>query len=193
MSGPSRVVCNLGPLDALNLDIRNNRGAYVKVGILSGKKTGRKEGDLDNPNLGATHEFGSFGRKIPSRSFLRMPLSSELPHRMNAIGRDVWQAIIDKQGLRVALKKLGVHGENTVQAAFDSNGSSVRDSGWSDAWGARRSRTSRPARPRRRGRHAPRVAPGVRRARSRDSAGTARSRSRRRRRRVQFVVITTRT
>ena len=123
MSGPSKVVCNLGPLDALNLDIRNNRGAYVKVGILSGKKTGRSGGgDLDNPNLGATHEFGSFGRKIPSRSFLRMPLSSELPHRMNAIGRDVWQAIIDKEGLRMALKKLGVYGENTVQAAFDSNG-----------------------------------------------------------------------
>ena len=135
MSGPSKVVCNLGPLDALNLDIRNNRGAYVKVGILSGKKTGRSGGgDLDNPNLGATHEFGSFGRKIPSRSFLRMPLSSELPHRMNAIGRDVWQAIIDKEGLRMALKKLGVYGEKTVQAAFDSNGFG-RWTGWSSAYG----------------------------------------------------------
>ena len=134
MSGPSKVVCNLGPLDALNLDIRNNRGAYVKVGILSGKKTGRSGGgDLDNPNLGATHEFGSFGRKIPSRSFLRMPLSSELPHRMNAIGRDVWQAIIDKEGLRMALKKLGVYGENTVQAAFDSNGFG-RWAPWSDRY-----------------------------------------------------------
>ena len=133
MSGLSKVVCNLGPLDALNLDIRNNRNAYVKVGILSGKKTGRKEGDLDNPNLGATHEFGSFGRKIPSRSFLRMPLSSELPHRMNAIGRDVWQAIIDKEGLRVALKKLGVYGEDTVQAAFDSNGFG-RWAPWSDRY-----------------------------------------------------------
>ena len=133
MANSNQVVPNYGAQPKGKANIMQQGQTQVDAWGQDPSATGMIPKEKDNPNLGATHELGSFGRKIPSRSFLRMPLSSELPHRMNAIGRDVWQAIIDKQGLRVALKKLGVHGENTVQAAFDSNGFG-RWAPWSDRY-----------------------------------------------------------
>ena len=139
----SVVVCNLAPLEALNLDIAANEHAYVKVGILGVGRAGRpahptrKEAGIDNPNLGAVHEFGSMKRHIPPRSFLRMPLMTKLPDKMRAIGKAVWQSIIDQKGIRTALADLGAEGENTVQEAFNTGGFG-QWAPWSEKYGRRR-------------------------------------------------------
>lgn len=46
----------------------------VRVGIF-GDKTSRSSGGITNAELGAIHEFGVISKKIPARSFLRMPLA----------------------------------------------------------------------------------------------------------------------
>jgi hypothetical protein len=122
------VVANFAPLEGLIADLEKNRDAHVRVGILaSGGHVGREneewnKEDINNPTLGLVHEFGSASNNIPPRSFLRVPLATELPTRMRQIGKKVWQSIINGQGLAVALKELGIAGENVVQGAFNSNG-----------------------------------------------------------------------
>jgi hypothetical protein len=138
MISKSIVVANFAPLDALNLDIENNRGAYVKVGILGdGGHVGRKETGINNPSLGLAHEFGVASHNLPQRSFLRVPLSTELPKRMAALGRDFWQAILDKKGVKGGLRILGGYAEKTVDDAFASGGFG-RWPTWSDKYGRHR-------------------------------------------------------
>lgn len=97
----------------------------VKVGCLGGGKAGRwgpGSGVMNNPSLGAVHEFGSKLRHIPARSFLRVPLLLKLPERIDQIGRDVWRSLVLNRGLTEALRLLGVLGEQIVQEAFATGG-----------------------------------------------------------------------
>jgi phage gpG-like protein len=113
----------------------------VQVGIF-GNKSGRNKGAITNAELGAIHEFGSSGRrgyfhalmrfagvhefgsfsgKVPSRSFLRMPISTQS-------GQIVKETTSTGKGLIAAgkmvllLKRLGIACENAVQRAFESRG-----------------------------------------------------------------------
>ena len=137
----SFVALNLAPLEALNLNIENNRGAYVKVGLLGGKAA-RKDEEINNPSLGFEHEFGNMSHHLPARSFLRMPLRDHLPERMQAIGRDAWQALINRKGIRTALKTLGVYGAEVVTEAFDTGGWG-QWAPWSDKYAQMREQTWR--------------------------------------------------
>ena len=139
MPSKSIVVANFAPLEALNADLEKYRNAHVRVGILAaGGKIGREDEDwnkegINNPTLGLVHEYGSASNNIPPRSFLRVPLMTELPKRMQQIGRKVWESIINSKGMFVALKELGVTGENVVQGAFNSAGYG-RWQAWSESY-----------------------------------------------------------
>ncbi len=115
-------------LTALGRELRAFKNARVRVGILGGEKTSRydiektNQDKLNNPTLGAIHEFGSKLRNIPARSFLRMPLTLFLPKRIQQIGVAVWRALVVQSGALLALKQLGVAAENTVQEAFQTGG-----------------------------------------------------------------------
>ena len=137
----SFVALNLAPLEALNLNIENNRGAYVKVGLLGGKAA-RKGDPINNPSLGFEQEFGNMSHHLPARSFLRMPLRDQLPKRMQAIGKAVWQALIDSKGIRAALQTLGVYGEEVVDEAFDTGGWG-QWAPWSDSYAQKREQSWR--------------------------------------------------
>lgn len=115
-------------LPALGRALRAFKNARVRVGILSGAKVGRydiektTQDKFNNPTLGIVHEFGSKLRNIPARSFLRMPLTLFLPKRIQQIGIAVWRALVIQNGPLLALKQLGVAGENVVQEAFETGG-----------------------------------------------------------------------
>lgn len=121
MQGGSLVVDKTA-LDALRKDIQTNGRARVRVGILGGNAA-RVSGDtLNNPSLGAVHEFGVIGKGIPSRSFLRMPVIQELPQALLLTNKGTWQKVILKKGLLGALELLGAYALDVIQLAFDTGG-----------------------------------------------------------------------
>jgi hypothetical protein len=137
--------------------LQTARNARVRVGVLGNKAdrfddAGSKQ-KLNNPSLGLTHEFGSMTRNIPARSFLRMPLRTRLPARMEQIGRAFWRAMILKRGPLYALRALGVEAENIVQEAFETGGFghwpkwSPRYARWRAAYERARSKLVGPLRP----------------------------------------------
>ena len=125
----NKVTLDIRQLQALRKQLADNKGAVVRVGILGNRNerfdinTSTTTRDkLNTPTRGLIHEFGSVANNIPERSFLRMPLLTRLPSKVNQIGRQVWRDLVTGQGLLPALKQLGVLGENIVQEAFATRG-----------------------------------------------------------------------
>lgn len=77
--------------------------------------------ELTNAEIGAIHEFGMIGRKIPQRSFLWMPLSLYLKDEVQKKSA-VFNRLIGLASMQQAYATLGILGENVVQAAFQTGG-----------------------------------------------------------------------
>jgi len=84
----------------------------IKVGIL-GENAKRSNGESNNADIGAKHEFGYDG--MPVRSFLRMPLQEELPRNLEKMD-------FEKLDPEDMAHKIGQAAVTTVHQAFDSGG-----------------------------------------------------------------------
>lgn len=124
------IKLDLRGLSELKKVVAGFRNARVKVGLL-GNKADRFDANWNkmrknNPTIGMEHEFGvkvnPWGRETPARSFLRMPLFTQLPRKIAAIGATTWKAIIVKRSLHDGLKNLGIAAEATIQEAFNTGG-----------------------------------------------------------------------
>ncbi len=97
-------------------------GPKILVGILGGKDVRKGEGS-SNATIGAKHEFGLDG--LPMRSFLRMPLSTELSNHLKtsgALDQDVLLQVMHTGKITPWLEKIAIVAETTVQDAFDTGG-----------------------------------------------------------------------
>lgn len=112
--------------------LRKLQGARAEVGLFSNKA--RREDAtreeirhtvnvdfvaLNNPTLGAIHEFGSTKKGIPERSFLRMPLMTRL---FPAVRKIDWVDLIHRKGVAHALGIVGVVAEGVIHDAFATGG-----------------------------------------------------------------------
>lgn len=122
--GSSTVTLRIDEMKALAVELEKAKGARVKVGIMGDTthRWGPGSGEWTNAGLGAAHEFGSVTRNLPARSFLRVPLMTRLPTKVDEIGRATWRSIILTKGIMPALQALGFVGENIVQRAFETGG-----------------------------------------------------------------------
>lgn len=100
----------------------------ARIGIL-GDKAARKEETskkgASNAEIGAVHEYGSIGKGIPQRSFLRVPLADHLEKEMEESGAlsDEESKQVIKQGSVIPwLKKIAVLAEGVVRKGFDTGG-----------------------------------------------------------------------
>lgn len=106
---------------ALNLFVKGlDSRAAVKVGIL-GHKTQRKQGSLTNSEIGAIHEFGSWSRGIPARSFLRVPIFLKQETILKEAGQNAL-VNLGRGDIGQVLKEFGVACERAIQQAFASSG-----------------------------------------------------------------------
>ena len=128
----STVTLTKVEFDRLKRDLNTAKSARVKVGIL-GNKTDRQAYDqlyyassssstINNAEIGLAHEYGQKTKNLPARSWLRMPLMTMLPKRLEHIGRAFWRTMILKTGVTTALKALGIEEENVVQRGFATQG-----------------------------------------------------------------------
>lgn len=96
--------------------------SYARVGVLE-DHTARLTGDSDNATVGAKQEFGSASENIPVRSFLRVPLMTELPKRWDILGGRIYRSVfLKKEGVTGALRVLGAAGKSIVKEGFRTNG-----------------------------------------------------------------------
>jgi hypothetical protein len=97
----------------------------VQVGIL-GDKTHRGTDNPDgltNAQIGAWHEFGT--SKLPVRSFLRLPLTTQLERyleKSGAFSKDAVKEVLEQRSIVPWLMKIGVLAEQIVADAFASGG-----------------------------------------------------------------------
>lgn len=119
----STVKTNFTKLRALQRYVGELETARVQVGLF--KATSGRSADAgriqDNPSLGFVHEFGSTKKKIPERSFLRMPLTLHLGKLIEAKGAS-WLYLLFTRGVKRTLAFLGALGEDVVQEAFATRG-----------------------------------------------------------------------
>ncbi len=93
----------------------------VQVGIFGNKSSRLDTKALSNAEIGAIHEFGSFSRGIPPRSFLRMPLHTHPDQILKQVAPGAKEMLAAGKKVML-LKRLGIACENVIQAAFASRG-----------------------------------------------------------------------
>lgn len=95
---------------------------FVKIGILGDKD--KREKAVSNSEIGIVHEFGSFTKNIPARSFLRMPLIEKKKELLNALMKykKLFEKEIAKGNIFILFERLGLAAENIIQLAFETSG-----------------------------------------------------------------------
>ena len=121
MSSTHRVFLNVDGLKKL-LTAINDNSLIVKVGIFSGRNArGSDKGPAGNAALGALHEFGSFSKGIPARSFLRVPIMMKAAEIVKKASYDLRKRLA-KGDKRAILQDLGLACEDAVGEAFETGG-----------------------------------------------------------------------
>ena len=116
------VTLDLSTLKTLRGKLEELEQTKVRVGLFAetAGRSGVEKGRIDdNPSLGFVHEFGNAKKKIPERSFIRMPLMLHLAPLLE--GKD-WITSLMKRGVKRTLGFLGVLGEDCIQEAFATGG-----------------------------------------------------------------------
>ncbi len=117
------VQVNTKVLDQLYRAIRDNK-ITAKIGIL-GAKNARTGPSSSNASVGAAHEYGSPARRLPIRSFLRMPITEKLPKELEKSGffnEDMLKANIKDGNLKQYVDKIAIAAVAVVLQAFDTTG-----------------------------------------------------------------------
>ena len=114
------VTLNTKGLQAFKRQIKAAGKSVAEVGIFQNHNA-RSDTDLTNSEIGAKNEFGSLSEGVPERSFLRMPLMTELPEIIEAESAQLEKAFVE-DGPKAVLEQIGFMGEAAIQQAFDSAG-----------------------------------------------------------------------
>lgn len=104
-----------------NLQKSLNARYFTRVGIL-GKTTTRPDDAQTNAEIGLKQEFGSITQNIPPRSFIRMPLTTQIEKIQEGLKKIkiIENAAQDK--VKRIYEMLGLLGEEVIQEAFSTAG-----------------------------------------------------------------------
>lgn len=112
------VLTKTSRVKELNSSLRKLKGSLVMVGIAKGSdKDKRKDGGIDNSDLGWIHENGSPSRNIPARPFLRPGVkegSEKICSQMEAAMRAALKD--DKTAMKAHLERAGMVAVSSVKS-----------------------------------------------------------------------------
>lgn len=100
---------------------RKEAGALRKNGGEGGRNIGKGASDTTNAEIGFLMEYGAPKRKIPARSWLRMPLMSKINQIVKDSAKYFEASVKDGDSIKF-LTILGVNAEKWIGLAFDSKG-----------------------------------------------------------------------
>ena len=121
---------DLEGLDKLLKAITTKELPYAKIGVLGGgsearKADEKKKSTINNAELAAVHEYGAPDRGIPSRSFLRMPLTDHLPQKLEQGGlfsEDEAKEVLKLGTLTPWMRRVAALAVGTCKEAMTNNG-----------------------------------------------------------------------
>lgn len=94
------------------------RGAYVKVGVLGGRREGGSQ--LDNVELAAIHEFGAPGAGIPERSFIRRAFEANRTSYWAILEKGLPHVYEGRLEVRTLLSVLGMKLQSDIKRGLTS-------------------------------------------------------------------------
>lgn len=115
---------NLTGYDNMAKAIGSKNPPYAKIGVL-GKDANRSGKGATNATIGAAQEYGVPSRNMPSRSFLRMPLTDEFKKKLETsdiFSEDELKEVLKIGSLLPWMKKVAILGVATVKEAFATGG-----------------------------------------------------------------------
>lgn len=113
----TKIKFNLDGLEELKKQIDGHRS---RVGIL-GSDINRKNAEgITNSEIGVIHEFGS--EKMPTRSFLRMPIMTHKKEILKAVGGTMIRRAFAQKDYMKMFHLLGQKGRSIVIQAFETGG-----------------------------------------------------------------------
>lgn len=117
------VKTNFSVLQTLRRQVGELEAGRVQVGLFADTAARSAEpGRIShNPGLGAVHEFGDPKHNIPERSFIRMPLMTQLGAQILAKGQS-WLFVLRTRGAKRTLALLGALAEDIIQESFATAG-----------------------------------------------------------------------
>lgn len=123
----NKFIAGLGQKYALKVGIfgdKTSRKNVERRTYYSGKTktvTGKSDVPETNAELGFLHEYGSYTKRIPARSFLRMPLHQKTNQILEETSKGA-EKILAEGNMLLFMKRLGLACENAIQRAFASRG-----------------------------------------------------------------------
>lgn len=119
------VTLNMKGLKQVQRRLTISDTARTEVGIFSKNKARtpgpRDTEGLNNVEIGAKNEFGSFAEGIPRRSFLRDPLVIGMGDAVKKENDKLLTTLID-EGAKVFLSDLGETAQGVIREGFETNG-----------------------------------------------------------------------
>ena len=92
---------------------------YVKVGVINGGGYKDEKGNITVAGYGYVNEFGSIGRNIPARSFIRAPLLLNLRDEILNNKKVFEKQLFNKKGsIKGAYNRLGILAKAIILKAF---------------------------------------------------------------------------
>ena len=99
-----------------------NETFKVKVGILNGGEFMDKNSNITVAGYGLVNEFGSITKNIPARSFIRMPLSQEMPKVIGRFKKSIEKALKEQSRLYQLYNNLGITAKSIILSSFYTSG-----------------------------------------------------------------------
>ena len=119
-SGTIKVKSDFTTLNRIIAKLTEGNGMGVKVGILSKTNARTDSAGESNASVGLQHEFGSYSKNIPQRSFIRMPLKKREKEIIKEIKEKMPQYLLS--GIKPFLEKVGMMAERQIGEAFRTGG-----------------------------------------------------------------------
>lgn len=95
----------------------------IRIGIIGDSPNQRADGGPTNAEIGAIHEFGK--SDFPVRSFLRVPLATELKPALERDGiltKETMKQILLTGSIMPLFQRIAIVAEGVVYRAFDTGG-----------------------------------------------------------------------
>lgn len=115
---------NFEPLERFIKAVKSKTPPYAKIGIL-GKTATRSNGNSTNAEIGAAHEYGAPEKGLPIRSFLRMPLITQLPNTLNntdLLGEEKLKEVIKEGTMSPWMETIATLAEGVSKESFSNGG-----------------------------------------------------------------------
>lgn len=119
MSGDGSV--RIGVFGGEHMEAGQKRKIGSDQGRLGGRKQTKTKSGMTNAEVGFLMEYGAPQRKIPSRSWLRMPIMSKINQIVKDSARGFSEAVKTGDSKKF-LTIVGINAEKWIELAFDTRG-----------------------------------------------------------------------